>query len=648
MMLIFDAAAILVYSLACLGAGSIGFHFLSPPEKSSSIPSGMAVFAIFFLLGQGILANLWLLVALPGWFNPYVIVGVLALCLLGGAFYALPFLPGLGRSLQNEGAHWLAAAWYLKLIIILALLLCLSGLTRLGHPLMGDATATYLTLPKVLAASHHFRPLVGPYEDFTVRIGLQGEMHFAALMSLGLHDEARIFDWVTLLVAAVMLVSVCAQAGLGRKGRWLAFTMFYTSTAILYLVCSGKVDLFALAMGLAAVYWAIRDKDWGLRLTGLFTGLAILSKLSYGISFLPVVVSLVLCQIFFGEDESEEPEVPWSTKLLLGVKSIARLSFWTILPLLPHLIKVFIWLGNPLQQAELTFVRQDRVRFPTPFVRRIVATFPLSLTFGNFPGQHGNLSAMVLAFLPSVLLLPKPSSLKSFLQSRLTQITLTALLGLIAWVIVRPSGFQLRYFLVTIVLFIPLAARGGEYILNLKKKNILLKSLVVFCSLLTIYSVSSTMFVTVYHPLKTFNYLTGQMPQWKRDGQYYQAYNVLNQSAPKGSRILFLAFHAYWLRPDLLQCLSDQQEVRAWDSDQSPEKRWSFVYKKGFDYLIIDKVLRKYSLRYLTQLPKWVRLTKVYDQSLVVIYKLGAVNPPVKPSFTCRQPDPPAWQVEKR
>ena len=87
---------------------------------------------------------------------------------------------------------------------------------------------------------------------------------------------------------------------MGRRGQWIALTMLFTSSAIIWLSGDGKTDLFAVAFGFAAIYWGmqLRHGSWWMAfwLTGLFSGFAIVAKFSY----LPVMAPAIFLLVLWG------------------------------------------------------------------------------------------------------------------------------------------------------------------------------------------------------------------------------------------------------------------------------------------------------------------------------------------------------------
>jgi hypothetical protein len=149
--------------------------------------------ATAFIFGQGIIASLWLLLALIGWFSPLIVAGISLVCVLGGLFLSRLLFMAFGRQVLSIWRELGSDSWGWQGIAGLTALLCLAWVTSIGRPFYGDATAFYMALPKVIAASHRLVPLPG-YEGYT-NIGLQGELHYSVFMMLNSPDAARLFVW---------------------------------------------------------------------------------------------------------------------------------------------------------------------------------------------------------------------------------------------------------------------------------------------------------------------------------------------------------------------------------------------------------------------------------------------------------------------
>jgi len=296
---------LVIYSAACLGAGAIVFEVLKNISKNSIRLSPGTELVTAFILGQGFLASLWLLLALRGWFAARLIAVILLLVVLSGFFLIRHKLVDFARQLLGIWSDLRADTWYWQLLAVLTVFLCLLWSTSLGRTMEGDAGAFYMAFAKLVAQSRQLLPLRG-YEGFST-VGLQGEMHHAALIALHSPDAAQLLSWPTSIAGALMLLALGRQVGMGRKGQWIVLAMFYSSSAVIYMSGSGKVDIYALTLGIAAYYWAVQIfngiKPLSYWLTGLFLGFAVIAKVSY----LPVLgISLFILSVWgllAGKDE---------------------------------------------------------------------------------------------------------------------------------------------------------------------------------------------------------------------------------------------------------------------------------------------------------------------------------------------------------
>ncbi|MDQ3818101.1 MAG: hypothetical protein M3362_10450, partial [Acidobacteriota bacterium] len=430
--------------VACICLGAALTWLLGIKRKDAVSTSAGAELTTDLLLGQGAMASLWTLMALLGQFSPAAVAASLILATLVGIGFLWPelirlpgYLSTLYLSLKTETLLW-------KLLAFLSLLvLLLGGAGALILPPTGDAAAFYMALPKMVAGSHHLKPLPG-YEGFT-QIGLQGELHYAALISLGSVGAAKLLVWLEASATAVLLLKIGAAAGLGRRGLIIALATLVSSTAFVILIPDGKVDLFGAAMGMAAFYWALRVegpplRSVALRLAGLFAGLAIIAKLSYIVPLIAgvaLIITLRYAPLLKERDEGQRgggARYAWPQALA----ALCVLGLWMLLPAVPHSIKNGMLFHEPL--APLINFRTksfiEQTWFSPEVTRRIVLTYPLGLIFGEYPMQGGALSPLLLAFAPFLFISRKG---RAILQGPLLQITLSAAAGTVLWVIARPS-----------------------------------------------------------------------------------------------------------------------------------------------------------------------------------------------------------------
>src|SRR5262249_19401026 len=151
----------------------------------------------------------------------------------------------------------------------------------------------YMVLPKYLAALHRLLPFYGSFSQ----IGLQGEMHYAALMSLGLKDTAKFIVWPTSLATMTLLAVIVSAVGMGLRAQLVALAVLVTSTTFNTHIWDGKVDLFGATFGLAAYFWTLQSGGANSRraigLAGTFCGLAVVAKLSLLVALVPGICLMV-------------------------------------------------------------------------------------------------------------------------------------------------------------------------------------------------------------------------------------------------------------------------------------------------------------------------------------------------------------------
>ncbi|HEY70220.1 MAG TPA: hypothetical protein G4O08_06520, partial [Anaerolineae bacterium] len=475
-----------LYSLAVFCFGALVLRLVARKRHAAVEEDGLSIFLTAFLLGQGLMAAFWQLLALVGWFSLLVIIAVLAISFLAGIRFALPIVAAVGRQVRTairdyrrESAPWLV------IYALTVLLILMTGITTINPPQpRGDSLAFYMALPKVMASSQRLLPLPG-YEAFT-QIGLQGEFHFAALFSLSGGVASKMFTWPMSLAAAGMLAVVGRKAGLGRRGRWMALAALFTSTAFTSVIWNGKVDLFSTAMGLTAFAWSLElgkdSNDEVVRIAGLAAGLAIAAKITYLIPLIPGLLLILLWRL--RASRNQEPllgraflSTAWKTTFWLG--------FWTVLAFLPNVIKNTMLFSQPLAplfNAEQT-TRWMQAWFSPGTTGKILLTYPLSLVYGKFWGQGGQISPLLLAFLPLAFLLPKPEAWK---KNKLLQATSAGLLGVVLWHVYSPSAFAPRNTMASLLLLLLPGVRGAEYCLDLKEVRSRILNAMIWASVLVV------------------------------------------------------------------------------------------------------------------------------------------------------------------
>ncbi len=606
---------IIEYSLACLFVGVLFFWILSKKDKKSSKTLTNLELISAYLLGQGILANIWVLLALQGWFLPVIIkttIATLAVCSLLFSYKNIfSFFERIIKILTE--AYEYTIGW--KLVVVLSILICVAWVTSIGRSPLGDGSGFYLAIAKVIAESHHLAPLPG-YEKFT-SIGLQGEMHFSALMVLGSPAAAQLFSWPTMLAGSLVLLGISQKVGTTRRGQWLVFAMVFTSSAVIELSGNGKTDLFAAALGLSAYYWAMKIHDTegyiAIWLTSIFAGLALVAKISYIPTLLPSIAIIAAQAFWLKHDQHNFKIKELIPYLVIGI-------FGLFFAIFPHLIKNYMLFENPLAPFGISENGlQDQVWYGPETIKRILLTIPFALTFGDYWAQIGNITPLIIAFFPFILLLPRQ---KNFWASQNTILTLAALFGLLCWFVFRPSILAPRYFMACLLLLCVPAAKAVDFFITRESNSSYPQIIIITVINLTILTSATYFLNRVFFPAQTFSYLSGQLSECEKEPRYCGSITRINQSANEGERLFSNNDIRYWLRSDLIQCALSTEETKAYLTLETPEQRWSFIYGRGFKVIPIinnwsplDNKLRED----LEHTPEWLAITQVKDQYITIL-----------------------------
>lgn len=658
-----------IYAIGCCFIGLFLLSLLLKLDKSDLSIGWYAIIASAFLLGQATLANVWLLMGLAGIFTPVLICATF-LGTAGTSFFLLWHKRiGLFASVRASIVWFRSLPWHWQgLGLLIAIIFLNFGIKAVALPPLGDADAFYMVLPKIMAASHRLVPQPN-YYAFS-QIGLSAEMHYAALMSIASPQAAKLFVWFSALALAGILLALNTEVGNFRIGKIVSLALLFTSTTVINYIFDGKDDIFGAAFGLAAYYWALRTENVPGRapylLTGLFTGFAIIAKLTSIPVLIPGIVILIIWNNFTRQVARKECYVGI-------VKCLCMVGLIAVCTMIPHFIKNCVLFGEPF--APLLFLRsggkllEEHAYFSYEATKHIILTYPIALVYGQYPMQGGNISVLVLAFTPLLLLLPIHND---YAAKRLRQVAVIALVGVALWVFVRPSWIMPRYILATLLLFIPLAASGVERIFSKQAEHSTLLRLAVFLSML----------IVVWRMLPypyggqniSFKQFTRYLISEKSDYSPPRSFEVVNRLAQPGERVFFAGYYGYFFSPEVLQCMNGPNDLpfeliskRAQINLQlkSPEKGWgqfliaakqsnarldwADLFDRGFKYLFFDKRTHGWMAGTLQTdtAPPWLSVTKVFEDASANIYEISSIDLGKKPSYVCRQIQPPAWDIVK-
>jgi hypothetical protein len=580
-MIFLGVLVLAAYTVAVLCLGARLLHMFRGPGAEEQLPAGhtaLARLAVSFLLGVGVWANVLLLLSLTGSFTRPVVAGFLGACLLAGFRPAWRDLRGAVRQAGRAIAANARRSWAWKIVGLGALGLIVLYAFCTALPPKGDPVIFYLAWPKIVA--HLGRAVVMPGFEFFTQIGLHGEMHFAALLSLGDPEgagaqAATMFVFPVALAAAILLLEIGRRAGLGSLGRWILLVMLFTTSAFTRIIPGGNTNLFGAAHALAAVYWTldIAGSRGGraILLTGVFSGFAVIAKLSLLATLAPTIALLAIWRVF------AQPDAP--RRILRLVIAAVGVAACAAVVCAPHVIKNAVLFGEPLAPFVTSgpqWLQQEW--FGEQDTQRLTWTYPLALVFGQYRGMYGVLTPLALAFLPLAVLL-RPA--KRWWRSPLAQVTVVSVLAVALWAVLRPGVFALRYFLPSLLTAMLLSARAAERACEYRR----LRPAVVACLLL---AMAATFNRSQAHPGLAVEYVLGRKGLGEVGDLNTRAALAVNALARPGERILAGTKYRYFLRADLLAGASGQADEDELLRLATPQRRWERAWRMGFRFLMLS------------------------------------------------------------
>lgn len=420
---------VFAFSFACLCLGSIaGVFFCVKTEFAQAFSlghlllclllQGMAIFGVFSRVSLAVV---------------FVVLGI-------AYFWKIHPGPSWKEALKRyRPADFYTWAFAFLIVAVSAFIFMCS----LSYP-QTDALAYYMAQPKLIAATgaYTIHPL---YTTFSV-LSLIAEMPFAVMYAvageLWGQAAAKMSMYPVFLGVLVLLWDIARKLGMSRGTAWIATALGVTSTAITLVAWDGKTDLIALlyALGALSLMLGLTDSEEkhtsGLAFCfGMLSAGAVLAKFSYAL-VLPFCLGVPLLALGWKKKKQFV-----SLCLVAGAAAlfVFCLGWWGKNALLFHdpFAPLFY-----LHEATPAF-NLDQVWFGEEETRWIVATYSLAATFGLYPMQHGGISPIWLMLLPALAVRPwrNESGRKAL------WIAVGGLLGLAAWVCLRPSVIAPRYFL---------------------------------------------------------------------------------------------------------------------------------------------------------------------------------------------------------
>lgn len=572
----------------------VGLYFFSSLVKK--LFSGLTVSEhlwLGFVFGQGLFGSVWMLIAVSGLFERWLLTLVIvALTAVTACRFSLEQFRLTGWAKRPQ-----LSRWYCFLAVATLLVSCAYLAASVLPPTAADSLRSYLFAPLMIAETgsisvHSFAP------PFFGLHPLLGGMHSAALYALC--NECAVTFWDGLCsLSLVFGTFLIAKRVFGDVRAGLVAAVLVLSVPGMHnLIGEGKIDNAAAQFGVAAALLTIApEKDSTKRwlVVGLLCGWLISCRVTDVVG-LPVFAGMAVA-FWLRQDVSKR--VSWSV-----VGAFAVLG--GLLAVGPSVLKNLVLVGCPLAPVfgcEGAFwadhLQGAHGGTGTSGNQQLLSFFlrPVWWVFAD-RGNFGGASAILLA-LPPLAFFSSRSTLRSSMW-----LFLPVLLWFGAWYVIQPPFLMLRWLTVPIALF----AAGLSGLVVSAERDLILRYAVrgALCLTLAMMVVNGR---SAYPGLK---FATGFLP---REEVYYrfpgwEVSQWLNREVGPGRRVALAGYRGlpYFLHPAVLAGAETATEAQAlfeisdhrftrsprgaferkdllFTGDWKPDI-WRFLDKCGFEYVV--------------------------------------------------------------
>ncbi len=656
------------YSIACAGLGELAHRLTDALLRTRSrsmhqdfiSQNIITQFSGNMIVGVALLGILWTFIALAGQLSPQVIVGVLLPFFLFSCWRIFRNRKRLWDDIKQIGSAIWQVGWLYKLISFVSLYSIIVIISNQYIVFPGDASAYYFALAKVIASSHTLKVLPGYYfvtmpSEAMMGLGLHGELHMAAIFSLGADHFARYFDIVLLIISVAVLLRFLSMAGVQTRGLVIAILVILLSTSVINYIATGKVDLYGITFTLGAIYFAglffFNSKDrTALAISGFLIGTAVTTKVSYLVNMLPAIVILLFWNsviipfkedrcLFLAKMRQQYRTIIGITLILCGAILLSMISYFVKNQVVFGFFLAPYFVPKDILNINTIRFPSSTVLFPSRMVIKFVLTYPFTLSFFDIPANPGYFPPLVLAFLPNLYFARKYLKFNSLRTASF----IAGLAGILLWVLFFPGVPLVRYFFVTLLLLLPLVLYATEYVLD----HVMISSLRIAITgslfIATVFGLLNPSFIDTQIKLITArlkpNISLCGFPQCEQD-------QAINRDAAVGERLLNLSDFRYWLRPDLIECSATSEETSEILSAPK-DKFWETAYQFGIKYVSLNLPSKGLEDPGTFSTTEWLKISEIYrtEDIGLIVYRLDSSSAPYPSSKQCIQRQPPAWEI---
>jgi hypothetical protein len=616
------------YAVSCISLGMVVFSIfkLEKTNTTGRLSWKDALIPTYFLLGNAAFSVIFLSLAMAS--NLTKIYSILIL-LLG-------FLSGFGKFKKLHIPKMGFSNGFEKALGISSLIMLTVAIFHSSARLSYDAASMYLSVAKLTALENH----VGFYMEnsFPVSV-LHSVSQSAAILQIFGDQTARMGTWVFGVATIAIALALAKNERLSVSARHIVPILILTSTAFLDQMGDGKVDLLGTAYSLAAVFWLTTATKAGE--TGLYKNLYVLSGLFIGFASIlrpqnSYLLSLFILAYLAQGVKLKRQFIAHTARQLLWVASGA--AGFAIF----HFLVNKIVLNDPFAfMNSLTAINPTNgpwdYKPENEWINKLL--YPLVVTFKNSGASLGNITPLVVMFLPSLAF--RNIRVEAGMHKQALQLVTSAGLTMIAWILTIFSVVEVRYAMfLWILLFFPIA----EIIAcAIKIGTATVKGLAV-CSIFVL--ISFIIIRSLYISLSTYS----PIDSWKNpncfDRDNCLIIKTINDAADEGARVLTLSGMRYYLRNDLFACSTNRDEFTIFQRMNPGDEEifWLEVYRRNFKFIAFEKeyVTGSAQLKIIPgpdSAPDWITLEPIFGKSgdRKIAYRIHVNKPPLDIEWTCRQ-----------
>lgn len=613
--------AILGFTISCIALGSVFTLNLWQKQRLSIIAWSSNLISAF-LIGEIIYSFTLLILGITGKLSTLATTTVLIVGFLAGAVNAKTIFLSYSNRIKEEANNTKTENVILWLSIAIVLSASMLSTARLSY----DSVALYFSNAKLIATSHQIQSFLN--DSFVVSSFHIGILQTSIIQLFG-DQAARLYSWLNGVFIIAMCIGITEKFSLARAGKIITLVLFVTSTAFLDLFGDGKIELASTLPIIAAIYWLISaNKTEHIQdylFVGIFSGFAMIAR-PYNIILLGGFIGIYY--IFSKES------------LISRVKTLSWIAVPITILLAAHLILNWIILGDPLAPINNTLRVDTNIwqwSFDPNQIWIIRIFYPLVATFINTAQSLGNISPLILIFLPALLL--KENRTNTNFSKSLMKVVSIAVATLTLWITAYFTVLEIRYvFFLWAIIYIAFAERISTGLRNMDSTSKNIAQGIIISLLLFIFTRNLFITIDAYAPINK-----NGIPQCG-DFIFCDFLVPVNEMAKPGERVLALNAYRYYLRPELFACSSKNTEyVEIKEAAMvSNEAFWLEVHRQGYTFITYE---RNYAVRHLymdflptpQNLPSWVHLKKLEGDAngSFVSYKINYINPPREAEKEC-------------